>query len=666
MKVAKKIVVALVVCFCSVLLVQAARHKGGLTVWAINEGIRIDPVTGEAIEGDSEKTPGGISGDYQNKNLIWDSSKEIISIKGAANEVLGFQLILDGAGVSNINITCSDLRGRNGAVIPAANVTLYRAFYINVNQRYHYKWGNFPLGKRWYPDPLVPLSTAKIGAPFAIDGSNFKTYTKNSRESGVKNQTVWTDVWIPKKARAGKYNGKLTITSSAGEISVKISVEVFGFELPDESHMTCEMLSYSEFSRKSSKEWRNNFYVIGQQHRITLTTSEAHRNHKPKLLPKSYGVLDWTGFDKNYGPAINGTLYKDGPRAGAPAEYFILAFGPRLSRPDKGNGMRGKSWPIPCPTKNNETEVDFTPEYVKEFSALLENASDHFAKKYPNTKILVFQDALDESPFHKDNKELAFSHLRSIQSYGKIFKKANKKHNNIVYRLDIGSGFAECRYDLDGDGKLEKSGDVVDSLGDIIGLWAINGSRLSLDAMKPVMKRGIPVWFYNGYEPRVGPTLIGTEALGPRTWPWIVWNSRLQGTCMWSFLHRYKDSAWVTGGSKSKNPGEALFFYRGKGVGLKGQMFMSMRLKAFRRGMQDYEYLYLLSKKDRKTNRADKYAVSVVKNNINVKLNMEGIKDDEVNEVSTGKLSDGDKRHWSHNPEDFEKVRYRIGKLLSK
>lgn len=43
-------------------------------------------------------------------------------------------------------------------------------------------------------------------------------------------------------------------------------------------------------------------------------------------------------------------------------------------------------------------------------------------------------------------------------------------------------------------------------------LWNVNGLRIDLAALKPAMDRGASVWFYNGYEPRVGPTVIGGEA----------------------------------------------------------------------------------------------------------------------------------------------------------
>ena len=635
-----------------------------LKVWAIGEGVRIDPLTGNAFEEDSKVTPGGPSGDYRAKNLVWDGATKTISLKGAANEVVAFQLILEGAGAKDISVAAGDLKGGGGKKIASEQISFFRAFYIHIDQKTHYKRANFPLRPGWYAEPLVPLDTPGLGAPFAIDGSNFV----GKKPAGVKNQTVWADLWIPKGTAKGTYRGPVTVTSSTGKLRLNLSVAVFGFEMPDENHTTYQLSSYNEFSRHSTKAWRDRFFIQAHRHRATVVTSEAHRNLKPAMTHRD-GKFNWEGFDKAYGPAIDGSLYSTGPRAGVPATHFNMQLGPRLSRPDKGGGSWGKAWPLANPVKSDGTEVDFTPAYVADFTALLEDVADHFARKYPKTVLTVFQIGLDEVGFHKDDRKLAFAQLRSIQGYLKIFKAVNAKHKNVLYKLDMGSGFANCRYDLDGDGRKEGPRDVVDALGHGVGLWDINGSRIDMKALAPAIERGVPVWFYNGYEPRVGPTVTGGEGVGLRTWPWITWNSGLDGMDMWNFLEGYSHRPWEKGGvvkGGNKHAGFALFFYPGEDVGAPGKIFVSMRLKAIRRGMQDYEYLYLLAKKDGSRDRALRYSARVVRNSIDVKLDVRDIIDDEVGEISAPTLSAGDKRGWSHNPEDYERIRCRIGSLLER
>lgn len=133
--------------------------------------------------------------------------------------------------------------------------------------------------------------------------------------------------------------------------------------------------------------------------------------------------------------------------------------------------------------------------------------------------------------------------------------------------------------------------------------------------------------------------------------------------CNWHFLYGAK-GAFTTGGSQ-KHPGDAMFMYYGEDVGHPSLAFPSMRLKAYRRGMQDYEYFHLLAKADGKKDRAKGFSTLVVRNSMNKRLEMKGFEDDKVEEIAKVRV-EGDQRHWSHHPADFEKMRYRIGELLGR
>ena len=248
-------------------------------VWAINEGVRINPLTSKAFEENSYITPGGIQGNYQQKNLIWDKSIKSISLKGSANEVLGFQLILEGAGVKNINISATNFIGKGENKIPEKGMTFFRAFYIYIKQITDAKRANFPLPEGWYVDPLVPLDAPRIGAPFNIDGSNFG----GKAPEGIKNQSVWVDLWIPKKTPKGNYKGKITVTSDSGEVDLNINIEVFGFSMPDKNHIGLELMSYHKFAKTMSQSERDQFFIHAHQHRATITNTNVYYGYEPEL-----------------------------------------------------------------------------------------------------------------------------------------------------------------------------------------------------------------------------------------------------------------------------------------------------------------------------------------------------------------------------------------------
>lgn len=642
-----------------VLLGAKEARSAELGVWAIGEGVRINPLTGKAFEENAQMLPGGISGDYHVRNWVWDGATKTVALKGAANEVVSFQLIIEGSGARGITVMAADLAD-SGRTIPAKQFSFSRAFYVKVKQAVDGKRAPYPLEEGWYPDPLVPFETPKLGAPFAIDGGNFGG--EKPAVADIRNQTVWVDLWIPPKTPRGLYTGTITVRSEAGQKTVAVKLQVFGFEMTAKANTVLEFMSYTPFA-KMSKTQRDACFTLANEHRATITTIRPYINYDPPWRPAKEGqTFVWEGFDEAYGPAINGSLYKQGPRAGVPIDLFVLPFDPKLDRPDAKGAGRGGNWPIPAPTKNNNWEVDFTPEYVAQFKALLQDASAHFAEKYPNTTLAVFQDSLDEPGFHKAAPEVAMGQLRSLQGYMKIVRELNLK--NVIYKFDVGSGFDKNRLDLDGNGKAEGATDVVAALTGV-DLWNINGMCIDLDVLQPAIKRGAKVWFYNGFEPRVGPTVIATEAVGPRTWPWVVFTSRMHGSCKWYFLEGAgpTEKPWTTGGSRV-NPGDALFMYPGNELGLPDTIFSSMRLKAYRRGMQDYEYLHAVAVKDGDDKRAMAFSVRGASRPMTGSLAMKDFQDDASNERATVKVTGGDQRCWPHHPEVFEKVRYEMGEYL--
>jgi hypothetical protein len=638
--------------------VQAAASGTDFGAWAIGEGVRINPLTGKAFEENAAMLPGGISGDYRTKNWVWDGATQTVTLKGAANEVVSFQLIVEGSGAKGIRVTAADLAGDDQAV-PSRQYSFFRAFYVKVKQAVDGKRAPYPLEEGWYPDPLVPFETPKLGAPFAIDGGNFGGERPAVEE--IRNQTVWVDLWIPQNTPKGLYKGTVTVASESGRKTVAVELQVFGFALSAKGHTTLEFMSYIGFARLA-KPMRDACFALAHAHRATITGNRPFVNYESPLRAEGDRFV-WDGFDATYGPVIDGSLYKDGPRAGVPLGVFVFPFEPKIDRPDAKGPGRGANWPIPAPMKNNNWEVDFTPEYVARFKALLTDASKHFAEKYPHTTLVVYQDSLDEPGFHKAAPEVAMGQLRSLQGYVRIVRELNLK--NVAYKFDIGSGFDKNTFDLDGNGKVEGSKDVVAALTGV-DLWNVHGLCINLDALQPELKRGAKVWFYNGFEPRVGPTVIATEAVGPRTWPWVVFTSRMHGSCKWSFLEGAgpTDKPWNTGGSQA-NPGDALFMYPGDELGLSDEVFPSMRLKAFRRGMQDYEYLHAVAVKDGHDKQAMAFAVRGASRPMTGSLNMKDFQDDASHERAKVKVEGGDQRCWPHHPEGFEKVRGEMGEYLS-
>ena len=183
--------------------------------WLQNTSLKVQPTT----------APGPLDGE--------------IDIEGPRDAVESYQIVLHptGGGMKNVNATATALTSDGGPPIPAANVTMYRQFFIDFSTIDQTKniGGVLPVPKNSptmdpnLPDPLIPFvdpySGMPAGAPFNVDSD--------------KNLPIWVDVQIPKDAVAGSYTGSINITSDGQDpMVVPISLHVWDLTLPDSRSIT--------------------------------------------------------------------------------------------------------------------------------------------------------------------------------------------------------------------------------------------------------------------------------------------------------------------------------------------------------------------------------------------------------------------------------------------
>jgi Domain of unknown function (DUF4091) len=128
------------------------------------------------------------------------------------------------------DVVLSDLSGPNNQIIQKNNFTLYREHYVAVNNSSPKEEGssNQPLGKGLYPDGLIPFVNPQTQAALTgneLDAIPFELGAK-------KNQPIWVDLFVPRNAQPGNYEGTYTVTSDQGEFTGEISLKVWNFELP--------------------------------------------------------------------------------------------------------------------------------------------------------------------------------------------------------------------------------------------------------------------------------------------------------------------------------------------------------------------------------------------------------------------------------------------------
>lgn len=237
---------------------QPREAAGALSAVWVNDGG--DKVTREELRASS----GG-----NVVNSVWDGST--VSLFGAGNETVSFNLILESAGAdsSGLTVSLSALTGPDGTAIPAGaasgegvfnyigrNIELFYVRYLQIrglNTGLAYDdyderhvpsrcrrpwtgegegvggWADRPCAGKYFPDLAVPLEW--VGT-FGV--------------AAGENQSIWCDIYIPKGAPTGTYTGSLTVTETGASIrQIPVRLQVRGFSLPD-SPSAKTMLVYGQ------------------------------------------------------------------------------------------------------------------------------------------------------------------------------------------------------------------------------------------------------------------------------------------------------------------------------------------------------------------------------------------------------------------------------------
>lgn len=151
-----------------------------------------------------------------------------VPISAAHNEHEAFQIVLRAGRepLEDVTVVVSDLVGGKSR-IPASSISVYLPTYVYL-----------PRLTDYYPDPLPPYS-----APFDLQPG--------------KTQPVWVDIYVPKDAHPGDYEGVITVMPANGKPrEVRVSLHVYGFTLPDESKQVTAFGLLEQYIAEQHTAWR--------------------------------------------------------------------------------------------------------------------------------------------------------------------------------------------------------------------------------------------------------------------------------------------------------------------------------------------------------------------------------------------------------------------------
>ena len=586
-------------------------------MWAVSDGIRVNPLDGKVLEARPDIHKDYPTGDFRNSNLVWDGASRTIRLKAARNEFAAAQAIIEtDQHLENVNVEITPLRQAGGAEIGGKYLKLFKEWYIHV-RRSSTGYERTSLGPGWYPDALLPFRESKLwpGVPFSIPD-----LYNNIPEQ--RNQAIWIDVFVPYERQAappGSYSGELKVTWTGGQVALRVVLDVWDFALPQEAHLKGDIWNNSMARMAPDEELA--YYQLAKQHRFTPLIY-AYRPHLQ--IKEGKPVLDWTAYDKRLAQYLDGSAFTSkhdywGPGYGVPLDHIMLPFD------IEKHGNRERAWPMALPPGGR------TPEYEAVWTQTARQIRAHLDANplWRKVRKIAFLDGLDESYSEEAYEKMIY--------YGRLLHEAMGR-DWFQYRIDGGY-----------------SPEAMKKLSSQVNLWVCHTVAYDPDLVVQYRKLGVETWFYGpmiyerqensgcGSNTFTDLDLLVNRGIGWAGWKyqagWVEWEFDWNAYAAWYEPENFKDEHRVYNGSGQ-------LIYRGATLDYQ-EPIPSIRLKAQRRGLQDYEYFWLLGQ------AGQQQAADSIVNRI-------------VHKRPFGVTAMGDIDVWKNDPEEWERARWEAGELVNR
>jgi hypothetical protein len=597
-------------------------------------------------------------------NSVWDG--HCVRTFGAKNEVVSFNVILEAATskATMVSVTLGNLSGPGGTVIRSAPRTTDKLFdwttteaelfyvrYLQIKglsqQAYGTMatwqeatfpkraqcpgmmqasptskptgsgcpWAQRPVANKLYPDIAVPL---ELVPTFDISASS--------------NQSIWADVYIPKTAPSGVYGAILTVSEN-GAVTHKIpvSLQVRNFTLPDApSAKTMLFTSQGDIAPRYGSTAATalaNQRLLAHRHRVSLIGDDENQTGTQPgadYVP----VLDGTAFTAQNGYA--------GPGEGTGQDVYSIG------------------------TYGGLTEGSTQAAFTSTFNGW----ETWFEANSPNTERFVY--LCDEVACTQNTPTLA----TQLQWWAAIAGVGSKLHTLATQPLlgapmtlsDPTSGWPFSQGITSGGSSTGGTTAADQSAADAV------------VAAEPTRR----LYSYNGQRPGAGSIATEDDGVALREQPWGQYKKKIDRWFWWEATY-YDDNQQGLGqvdlfnsadtfGVATTDPtygttgganGNGVLLYPGtdalfpsSSYGVAGPI-ASLRLKHWRRGLEDVDYLTLAA-------AIDVAAVSAIVDQLVPSVLWEQQCFDPTNDCSYTYSPVS----WSIDPDDWEAARLQLAHII--
>jgi hypothetical protein len=499
---------------------------------------------------------------------FWNPAARRLSLDGGRNEMVAAQLILTASGgdLDKVDVEIGDLRGP-GIIAADPNIALYLEAYQFVEHGNWYGFSRVLPDHKWYPDVLVPFRDPyspvrrAVGAPFSI------------RTANGPNQGVWIDIYIPRTAKPGAYEAPVRIkVGDQVRYRASLALRVHGFTISDEFHVD----GYGEFYGREYGYHHASYATAGVDRWWEVAKRYHQMAHQHRFVVAEragQGPDDgnWNDYDKTYGRELDGSLFTSKEGYAGPGENTGLPF-----------------WKAPFPQKYDSRVPSFTEEQLRQYGHAAQVFWDHMSSR-----------GWDGRRF--------FAYI--IDEPGVVDAPAAENLRKLQTALDGGAG--PGKIDLMWTSHTNPATLAKDPRTDLRGIvrwWSPNGEACDPRILSDRVKAGETVWFYHHGHPCNGVHAVNASGVELRTWGTICWRYGLSGSFWWAVdlgdLQDPMTKPIYTPGETRW--GNGVLFYSGArlpdiGFPQIDGPLSSLRMKAYRRGLQDYEYCWLLAQKGKRS-----------------------------------------------------------------
>jgi len=611
--------------------------KTGWEISVLPSSVRLDPVSNEIIDERFDALPREHTrkSNLLEENWIYDGKQ--VTLHAARGEYVSFQLVLT-------NHTGSTLKGINIEMAPFSGIETR----LDIHPELFLEWAvavkapstGYPkasLGSGWYPDALIPFEYIQMDSSrvrrrwiYPLELPDF-----NNRIDNQRSLIVWVDQYIPFKydnAKPGTYSSNISVTIGNETISMPVDLVVWNFAIPNENKLKAALQHEGFLSRMEPAD-ELKIYHLFKRNRISLMDP----TYKPDLHLSDRGDihLGWDSFDDRLTKYFTGDAftseygYEYGPGYGEPLETFILPF-------NVYGKHGGSGWP-----DIGNIEEERKPENQAVYRQVIKAVRNHLMPLIDTqkTELTVYLNGLDESYFPAAWDRMVH--------YGNIFKEE----------------YPEVRFRIDG-GYSEEAMKVVQQS---ISSWASHTINYDIDRIRKYQEMGIEDWLYGPmlYESKVNSwvgssTFIDLPLINDRAISWASWKYHTHSWISWGVGAGW-ERAWYDPESwkdtyKSGSDSDADFTYKklnGNGMLIYAPGVVpnvdgacpSIRLKTMRNGVQEYEYMRLLSEIDGKDERVKTIVNRIIKQPF-------------------GENSIGNLDVWTYDAGQWDQQRIQLGKLI--